>query len=289
MFNDAWERRHDLAFALELHRADCELWTGALPSAEKCLAALATRAVNTIERAAVASRRVDLYTMLGASERAVEVGLEYLQHVNIDWTAHPSELEARREYEQIWSYLGSRQIEGLIDLPLMEDQESLATLDVLTTLAPPALYTDENLWALASCRVVNLSLERGNSDAAAAHYAAVGLISAYRFGDYDAGYRLGKTACDLIERRDLTRFGAKVYALFALLVPWRRPVREGIDPAIVPFSWRRSTATRHLPHTLAVLSPPFFSPRASHSISSRIKPSTDWTSHAGYSSDSLST
>src|SRR6202040_698430 len=101
--DDAWERRHELAFALELHRADCELWTGALSSAEKCLAALATRAVNTIERAAVASRRVDLYTMLGASERAVAVGLEYLRHVSIDWTAHPTEPEARREYEQIWS------------------------------------------------------------------------------------------------------------------------------------------------------------------------------------------
>jgi hypothetical protein len=216
LLDDAWERRHELAFTLQLQRADCELWTGALPAAEKGLAALATRAVNNIERAAVASRRVDLYTMLGASDRAVEVGLEYLRHVNIDWIAHPTEPEARREYEQIWSHLGGRQIEDLIDLPLMEDQESLATLDVLTTLAPPALYTDENLWALTSGRAVNLSLERGNSDAAAAHYASVGLISAYRFGDYDAGYRLGKTACNLIERRDLTRFGAKVYALFAL-------------------------------------------------------------------------
>jgi len=229
--DDAWESRHDLAFALQLHQADCELWTGALSSAEKGLAALATRAVNVIQRAAVAGRRVDLYTMLGASDRAVDVGLEYLRHVNIDWAAHPTEIEARREYEQIWSDLGSREIEDLIELPLMENKESLATLDVLTTLAPPALYTDENLWALTSCRVVNLSLERGNSDAAAAHYASVGLISAYRFGDYDVGYRLGKTACALIERRDLTRFGAKVYALFALLVPWRRPAREGIDPA----------------------------------------------------------
>src|SRR5262249_32967041 len=59
---DCWERQHALAFALELHRADCELCTGALPSAEERLARLAARAVDTIERSAVASRRVDLYT-----------------------------------------------------------------------------------------------------------------------------------------------------------------------------------------------------------------------------------
>jgi PAS domain S-box-containing protein len=228
---DAWERRQELAFALELHRADCELWTGALPSVEERLAALAVRAVDTVQRAAVASRRVDLYTMLGASDRSVEVGLECLRHAGIDWALHPTDLEARREYERIWSQLGSRAIEDLIDLPLMQDPESVATLDVLTALGPPTLYTDWNLYALTSCRAVNLSLERGNNDAAPAHYASVGLMAGDRFGDYVAGYRLAKMACDLTERRGLKRFGGKTYSVFSLVVPWTRPVREGINPA----------------------------------------------------------
>ncbi|WP_051974904.1 PAS domain S-box protein [Cupriavidus necator] len=228
---DSWERRQALAFALQLHGADCELWTGALPSAEERLAALATRAADTVQRAAVASRRVDLYTMLGASDRAVAVGLEYLRHVGIDWAAHPTQLEACREYDRIWSLLGRRAIEDLIDLPLMKDPESLATLDVLTTLGAPTLYTDENLYALTICRAVNLSLERGNSDAAPAHYVSVGLIAGNRFGHYDAGYRLGKMACDLTERSGLRRLGGKTYLVFALVVPWTRPLRESVDPA----------------------------------------------------------
>ena len=228
---DTWDRQQALAFALELHGADCELWTGALPSVEECLAALATRAVDTVQRAAVASRRVDLYTMLGAPDRAVAVGLEYLRHVGIDWVAHPTQQEARREYERIWSQVGSRPIEDLIDLPLMEDPESRATLDVLTALGPPTLFTDENLYALTTCGAVNLSLARGNSDAAPPHYAAVGLIAGDRFGHYDAGYRLGKMACDLTERPGLKRLGGKTYSVFALVVPWTRPLREAIDPA----------------------------------------------------------
>ncbi|MFM0062434.1 PAS domain S-box protein [Paraburkholderia aspalathi] len=228
---DAWERQQALAFELELHRADCELWMGALPAVDERLAALATRAADTVQRAAVASRRLDLYTMLAASERAVAVGLDYLQQVGIDWVAHPTQQEAHREYERIWSQLGSRPLEDLIDLPLMEDPESRATLDVLTTLGAPALYTDENLHALTTCRAVNLSLERGNSDASPANYAAVGLIASDRFGHYDAGYRLGKMACDLTERRGWKRLASKAYSVFALLVPWTRPLRDGIDPA----------------------------------------------------------
>src|SRR5262249_35147716 len=75
---DAWERRQELGFELELHPADCEVCTGALQAAEERLAALAMRATGTVQRCAVAQRRVDLYTMLGAGGRAVAVALECL-------------------------------------------------------------------------------------------------------------------------------------------------------------------------------------------------------------------
>ena len=35
---DSWERRHELIFALELNRAECEFLTGALAEAEERLA-----------------------------------------------------------------------------------------------------------------------------------------------------------------------------------------------------------------------------------------------------------
>ncbi len=104
---DCWERRHELSFALELHRAECEFLTGALAEAEQRLAALSNRAANTLERATVACLRVDLYTALDQSSRAIAVGLDYLRHLGIDWSPHPTEDEARREYERIWSQLGS--------------------------------------------------------------------------------------------------------------------------------------------------------------------------------------
>ena len=107
---------------------------------------------------------MDLYTTLDQGSRAIAVGLDYLRHLGIDWSPHPTEEEARREYERIWSQLGGRPIEALIDLPLMSDPASLATLDVLAKIGVPAFYTDANLLALITCRGVNLSLERGNCD-----------------------------------------------------------------------------------------------------------------------------
>ena len=139
--------------------------------------------------------------------------------------------EARREYERIWSQLGSRTIEELIDLPLMSDPASLATLDVLTKIAAPAYYTDANLLALVACRAVNLSLERGNCDASCFAYVWLGMVAGPRFGDYEAAYRFGRLGYDLVERRGLTRFQARTYIEFGRMTscPWTRHVRAGRD------------------------------------------------------------
>ena len=120
LVEDCWERRHGLIFALELNRAECEFLTGQPTVAEERLAALSNRAATTIEQAFVACMRFDVCLTLDQSRRAVDVCLDYLRHVGIEWSRHPTEEEVRREYECIWSRLGRRTIEELIDLPLME-------------------------------------------------------------------------------------------------------------------------------------------------------------------------
>ena len=195
------------------------------------MAALSSRAANTVERATVACLRADLYTTLDQSSRAIAVGLDYLRHLGVDWSPHPTEEEARREYERIWSQLGGRTIESLIELPLMSDPASLATLDVLAKIGPPAFYTDANLLALVTCRAVNLSLERGNCDASCSAYVWLSMIAGPIFGDYrTAVYRFGQLGYDLVEERGLTRFQARTYMDFGgSVLPWTRHVRAGRD------------------------------------------------------------
>ena len=227
---DCWVRRRELPFALELNRAECEFLTGALAEAEQRLAVLSARAATTVERARVTCLQVDLYTTLDQGSRAIAVGLDYLRHLGIDWSPHPTEDEARREYERIWSQLGSRTIESLIDLPLMSNAASLATLDVLTKLGPPAHYTDAKLRSMVICRAVNLSLEGGNCDGSCYAYAVLGRLAGPEFGDYQAGLRFGRLGYELVEQRGLKRFQARTYLNFGyLLMFWTRHVREGRD------------------------------------------------------------
>jgi PAS domain S-box-containing protein len=226
---DAFERRHELAFRLELHRAGCEFLTGDIAAAENRLNLLSARPTNLIDFAAMTCLRVDLLTTLGRSDSAVEACLNYLRHTGIPWSVHPTNEEVQREYERLWRRVGSRSIEELVDLPLMTDPEGRATMDVLTYVVASAGFTDENLFCLVSCRMANLSLEHGYTDGSCIAYVCLGMLLGPRFGNYAAGFSFGKLGLDLVERRELHRFEARVCMLFASRVsPWTQPVRAGL-------------------------------------------------------------
>ena len=222
----AWDRCYRLAFDLELNWAECEYLTGELASAEERLSVLSSRAQTTVDAAAVTCGRVNLYTTLDRSDRAVAVGLDYLRRVDGPWSRHATAEDVRRNYDRLWQQLGARPIEALLDLPPMSDPDRLATMDVLTVLTSPALFTDVNLFRLVISRMATLSLEHGNSDGSCLAYAWLGGVLGTYFGEYQAGLRFGRLGLDLVEKHGLDRFRARVDLVFAVHVAhWTQPLQ----------------------------------------------------------------
>ena len=224
---DCWQRHYALMFAMELSRAECEFLIGETAAAEERLSTLAAHAIALVDRAAVTRLRVALYTTLDRSDRAIEVGLEYLQSIGIEWSPHPTDEEVRWECDRMWHLLGNRPIEELIDLSLMNDPDWRATMDVLVEIAPPARFTGGNLHHLLLLRMTNLSLEHGNCDGSCYAYACLTIVLGHRFNDYQTGFRFGKLGVDLVDRRGLDRFKARVYMCFGLLMPWTKHAPSG--------------------------------------------------------------
>ena len=223
MTDECWERRHHLIFQLELHRAECEFLTGELTSAAERADRLRSRAADTVELAMATCLGIDDYLMLGQYDRAIAIALDYLRRIGIDWPLHPTDEQVRSEYERTWSQLGNRQIEEMIDLPLMSDPASIATLDVLTRVPIPALFTDRNLHATVICMAVGLSIERGNDDASCFHYVWLGRVAAHKFGDFKNAFRFAQLGYELVVKRGLQRFRA---ATLHRLWNWHRAMDE---------------------------------------------------------------
>src|SRR6185436_16141285 len=124
--------------------------------------------------------------------------------------------------------LRTRQIEELVDLPLMTNPDVLDVLDVFTEVVSPALFTDTGLLALVMCRMVSLSLEHGHTDGSCFAYVCLSMVAGPRFGNYQAGFRFGQLGYDLVEQRGLHRYQARTYMCFETFVtPWTRHPKIG--------------------------------------------------------------
>jgi PAS domain S-box-containing protein len=225
---ETWERNYKLVFAIEYLMAECELLTAEKVAAEDRMSRLTQSAKNRHDFCAVTRLRLTLYTTLDRSDLAADVFLDWLRRDGTSWSNHPTREDVMREYERIWVLLGRRTIEELIDLPLITDPDVLDTLDVFTEIMTPSQLFDENLNSLVICRLVTLSLEHGNCDASCFAYVWLAMFAGPRFNNYKDGFRFGQLGYELVEKRGLTRYQARIWMnMGSTVLPWAKHVAGG--------------------------------------------------------------
>src|ERR1700691_4201267 len=116
---ETWERNYPLVFSIEYLMAECQLLTADKDAAESRLSSLAQRATNRHDFCVATRLRLTLYTTLDRCDRSVDVFLEWLRRDGTTWSNHPTREDGLREYERIWTLLGSRHIEDLLEVPLI--------------------------------------------------------------------------------------------------------------------------------------------------------------------------
>ena len=225
---ETWERNYPLVFSIEYLMAECELLTADMVAAENRLTKLAQRAKNRHDFCMATRLRLTLYTTLDRNDRAAGVFVEWLGRDGTVWSVHPTREDVMREYRRVFELLGDRNIEELIDLPLITDPDVLDTMDVITEIVTPALMFDEQLSTLVVCKLVTLSLEHGNCDGSCFGYVWFAMFAGPRFDNYKDAFAFGQVGYELVEKRGLTRYQARTYMnIGCTVLPWVRHVGSG--------------------------------------------------------------
>jgi PAS domain S-box-containing protein len=230
-----WKRRYDLALGLWLERAECEFLTGNIETAERLISEVLQKARSKLDKAAAYRLWVQLCVFKTQNGQAVDIALECLGLFGIEMPPHPTLQQVQNEYEEVWKNLKGRSIASLIKLPRMSDPEMQAAMSVLSTLSAPAMNTDNNLFRLLICHMVNVSVKYGITAASTHGYAWFGVILGPVFHRYKDGYRFGKLAVDLVEKYNFLCWKAKVYYAMETVLLWTQPLNSAIDSVRAAF------------------------------------------------------
>ncbi len=227
---ESWHSDYQLSFDLHFERAECNWMCSNFDQSVQQFTDLLTHSKTKLEKAKIFRMGVELYTGKTNLVRAVSCGIDGLSLFGIEMVAHPSRTQVLEQYEHLWRLMDGREIEDLLDLPLMTDEEIRSALDILQALFAAALCSDQNLFLLCACHMVTLSLQYGNCDASAMGYGFLGMGLGPVFGKYDQAYRFGQLASNLVEKRSLDAYKARIQFIVGDTINyWVNHLRTDLD------------------------------------------------------------
>jgi predicted ATPase/signal transduction histidine kinase/DNA-binding response OmpR family regulator/tRNA A-37 threonylcarbamoyl transferase component Bud32 len=225
----SWQTDYALTLSLYMERSECEYLNAHFAEAETYFNLILGAAQTNLDKARVYGSKMILYMTKGQVKDAAQAGIAGLQLLDADIPFVPTVAQVEGEIAQVSATLGTRHIADLYDLPAMTDRHQLAIIALLSDVLVPAWYTNMELFCLTTARMVNLSLQYGNTDLASYGYSWYGVIAGSRMGDYKSGYEYGELALRLNQRYNNVRLNSKVYCIFGVfLQPWRDHIRDGL-------------------------------------------------------------
>jgi predicted ATPase/signal transduction histidine kinase/ActR/RegA family two-component response regulator len=226
---DTFARTHDLAFALCLECADCELACGNLEASEQCLGSAQTHAKTRADRAACWRVAINLHNARSQPMAALDAAFQCLRLYDLNLSPQPLPSEVEKAERAMFERLGQRFIEAVADLPLMEEGDIEAAINVLAGTLPSAYFVDLHLHRLIACHMVDLTLRHGLCALSPMGVAAYGMELAVS-GKYEEAERFGQAALATVERHRFTACRAGVLQILgASLAVWTQGVPAAIE------------------------------------------------------------
>ena len=229
---DAWQEHYDLTFSLYREWSECEYLCGNFEKAEELFDLMLTQAHSNLERAEIQNMRVILYDNTGKYLEAIQIGSDALKTLGFSLpTTNKAEILSEFELElQLYrASLKRIKIAELIDAPKMINSEIIACMKLLENLSGPTYFTNPDLCALNSLKMVNFSIEHGNSEPSAYAYTSWGAMAGLRLADYQVGYEFGQLGMKLVEQFNNASLSCKVFEVFgAHINPWQSHIKKGL-------------------------------------------------------------
>lgn len=226
---DIWQEHYELTFNLYRERSECEYLCDHFEKAEELVDVILSRAKSNWERAEIQNIRIVAYERSVKYLKAINTASETLKSLGLTLPTTKSEILAEFELE-LGAYrakLEQIKIADLIDAPEMINPEIILCMKLLMNISAPAYFVDQNLLALISLKMVNLSLEYGKSEVSAHGYVFWGFIAGARLIDYKTGHEFGQLAMQISDQYNNVNLVSKVCDLFGgHISPWRYHLKQ---------------------------------------------------------------
>ncbi|BAY65468.1 serine/threonine protein kinase with two-component sensor domain [Calothrix brevissima NIES-22] len=227
----AWESHYPLTLALYEEIAEASYVKTDFEQMEQWASVVLQQAKTLLDTIKVQQTRILGAKAQGQFLYAVEIGLQVLRSLGIEFSAQPNEADIGQAFALTRSLWADKSPLELLDLPTMSDPHLLAAMELLTVLVPAAYMGSPNFMPLMIGKQIELSIQSGNCPSSIFSYVDYGLVLCGIVGDIDNGYLFGELALSLLEQIQLSRFKSRSwYVVYHFIKHWKTPLAEVLLP-----------------------------------------------------------
>ncbi|KAF3885804.1 MULTISPECIES: trifunctional serine/threonine-protein kinase/ATP-binding protein/sensor histidine kinase [Nostocales] len=199
---NAWQQRYKMT--LELHELAAELacLCGDLEAMEQLIETTIKQARTLLEQVNVYRIKIQSNVSWKKNTEAIAIAQKVLQQLGITFPQAPIQNDIQESIAEVEKLIAGREIQDLINLPMMTDAEKIAILQIISSIIPVAHFTDPLLFLLLVLLSAKLSIQYGNISVSAIAYSCYGIICCNIRQDVKTGIEFGQLALQVVSKLD---------------------------------------------------------------------------------------
>jgi PAS domain S-box-containing protein len=224
---DRWSIRY--AFTLNLYEslAEAAYLNGDYAVVEKLADEVTQESRTHLDQFKITEVKIHSLVAQSRYRDSLNAGLKILESLGMTFPAEPDDNDIHAALQETQPAYQGKEVDELIDLPLMTDPLQLAIIRILSSLSPVAFGTLPKLFPLLLLKQVAITVQFGNTPASAAGYAALGAFLCAESADIESGCKFGRLALDLMQRLNAREQQCEIRSIVHLFTAhWKNPVKD---------------------------------------------------------------
>jgi predicted ATPase len=237
----AWDTDYELALALHGGAAETAYLRAAWGELDAHVALVKARARTILDQLVAWEAQIDACIARNEYVPALDVALEALRLLDVDFPADPGEAEVGAELQRAMAALARVGPEGLAALPAADDPRVTAAMRIEARISSAAYFARPMLLPVIACRLVATSVERGLSPATPYALSIYGIVL-NTLGMLREAHTWGSVALVLLDRFDDKSLEARTrHVVHDLVCTWTVPLASTLDDLRAVVSIGRQT------------------------------------------------
>ncbi|QLE39604.1 GAF domain-containing protein [Nostoc sp. C052] len=229
MSDDSWKEDYSFRFELAIATIKAEYFNHNLQVAQQL-------SQETLEKANTLRDRIKIHELQilfkineNKMNEAICLAIDVLALLDITLPKESRKIQVEIESLRQEIALPTPEIAHLILLDVVNDEDKIAAIRILTNASSASYIADPNIYPAIVLHTVLQCMKYGHSPLAASAYSWYGALLCGVYNEIDAGYEFGKLSLQLLEKFNSRTLIAKVTNMFNVFIrPWKEHLQNAI-------------------------------------------------------------